>query len=202
MVNRSPAAKTVLSDLEVEHREVEGKMYYIKYFVDGKGDCITIATVRPETMFADVAIAVHPKDKRYKKRIGKNVLIPIINKSIPVIADDEVQMEMGTGALKITPTHSETDYHIAWRHDLPMDNFAFDKQDIFTDLAGEMLAGQSIVDFEQNLIQHLVEIDNLEKVEDYTHSVPFCERTGCRVQPFLSTQWFMDVAPAASDILG
>lgn len=96
MVNRSPQAKTVLSDLEVEHKELDGKMYYIKYFVDGKGDCITIATVRPETMFADVAVAVHPKDKRYKKRIGKHVLIPIINKSIPIIADEEVDMELGT----------------------------------------------------------------------------------------------------------
>ena len=94
MVNRSPKAKTVLSDLEVEHREEEGKMYYVKYFVDGKGDCITVATVRPETMFADVAVAVHPKDKRYKKWIGRNVLIPIINKSIPVIADEEVDMNL------------------------------------------------------------------------------------------------------------
>ncbi len=201
MVNRSPEAKTVLSDLEVDHKDVEGKMYYIKYFVDGKGDCITVATVRPETMFADVAVAVHPKDKRYKKRIGKNVLIPIINKSIPVIADEEVQMDMGTGALKITPTHSETDYHIAWRHNLPMDNFAFDKQGNFTELAGEMLAWQSIVDFEENLVHHLAEIDNLDKIEDHTHKVPYCSRTGCRVQPFLSTQWFMDVVPATQQIM-
>ncbi len=201
MVNRSPKAKTVLSDLEVEHREVEGNMYYIKYFIDGKWDCITIATVRPETMFADVAVAVHPKDKRYKKFIGKRVLIPIVNRSIPVIADEEVNMEIGTWALKITPTHSETDYHIAMRHDLPMDNFSFTKEGQFTELAWETFAGQDIADFEENLIHHLGEISNLDRVEDYTHSVPFCERTWCRVQPFLSTQWFMNVAPAAEKIM-
>ncbi len=201
MVNWSPKAETVLSDLEVVHKEQEGKMYYIKYFVDGKGDCITIATVRPETMFADVAVAVHPKDKRYKKWIGRSVLIPIINKSIPVIADEEVDMNLGTWALKITPTHSETDYHIAWRHDLPMDNFAFDKQENFTELAGEDLAGHPIKEFEENLIHHLAEIWNLDKIEDHTHSVPYCERTGCRVQPFLSTQWFMNIDPAAKKII-
>ncbi len=201
MVNRSPKAKTVLSDLEVEHKEVEGKMYYIKYFVDGKWDCITIATVRPETMFADVAIAVHPKDKRYKKRIWRNILIPIINKSIPIIADEEVDINMWTWALKITPTHSETDYHIAWRHNLPMDNFALDKQGNFTELAWEMLAGQPADEFEENLIHHLKEIWNLDRVEDHTHSVPYCERTWCRVQPFLSTQWFMNVKPAAEKII-
>lgn len=91
MVNRSPGAQTVLSDLEVEYKDVETKMYYIRYFVQGKGDSITIATMRPETIFADVAIAVHPKDRRYKKRIGKNVLIPIVNRAIPVIADEAVQ---------------------------------------------------------------------------------------------------------------
>lgn len=93
MVNRSPEAKTVLSDLEVEYKEVTTKLYYIKYFVQGKGESLTVATVRPETMFGDVAVAVHPKDRRYKKWIGKNVLIPIVNKQIPIIADETVSME-------------------------------------------------------------------------------------------------------------
>ena len=93
MVNRSPGAKTVLSDLEVEYKEEKGKMYYLRYFVDGKGDSITIATVRPETIFADVAVAVHPKDRRYKKRIGRHVLIPIVNRSIPIIADERVAID-------------------------------------------------------------------------------------------------------------
>ena len=96
MVNRSPGANTVVSDLEVNHKEEKSTMYYIRYFVEGKGDSITVATVRPETIFADVAVAVHPKDRRYKKRIGKNVLIPIVNRAIPVIADERVAIDFGT----------------------------------------------------------------------------------------------------------
>lgn len=95
-MNRSPGAQTVVSDLEVEYKEVESKLYYIRYFIEGKGDSITIATTRPETIFADVAIAVHPKDRRYKKFIGKQVLIPIVNRPIPVIADESVAMDFGT----------------------------------------------------------------------------------------------------------
>ena len=96
MVNRSPDAQTVLSDLEVEFKEIESKLYYVRYFVEGKGDSITVATTRPETIFADVAIAVHPKDRRFKKRIGRNVLIPIVNRPIPVIADEDVAIDFGT----------------------------------------------------------------------------------------------------------
>lgn len=95
-MNRSPGAQTVVSDLEVEYKEVESKLYYIRYFIEGKGDSITIATTRPETIFADVAIAVHPKDRRYKKFVGKQVLIPIVNRPIPVIADESVAMDFGT----------------------------------------------------------------------------------------------------------
>jgi valyl-tRNA synthetase len=135
MVNRSPGAQTVVSDMEVEYKEETTNLYYIRYFVEGKGDSIVVATIRPETMFADVALAVHPKDKRYKKMIGKNVLIPLINKPIPVIADERVLMDFGTGALKITPAHSLDDYHIAWDHNLSMDRFAIDKHNTFTALA-------------------------------------------------------------------
>jgi len=110
-------------------------MYYLRYFVEGKGDNITIATTRPETIFADVAVAVHPKDRRYKKWIGKNVLIPLINKPIPVIADEAIDFDFGTGAMKVTPTHDEMDYEIGKRHSLPMNQFAFDKNVKFTKLA-------------------------------------------------------------------
>ncbi len=118
----------MVSDSEVVHKEEEGNLYYIKYFIQGKGDSITIATTRPETIFADVAVAVSPHDKRYKKIVGKNVLIPIINKPIPVIADAAVDMTFGTGALKITPTHDPVDYEIGMRNSLPMDRFAIDKK--------------------------------------------------------------------------
>lgn len=201
MINRSPKAKTVLSDLEVNFKEKEGKMYYIKYFVDGKWKCITVATARPETIFADVAVAVHPKDKRYKKRIGKHVLIPLINRSIPIIADESVDMHLWTGALKITPTHAEVDYEIAKRHDLSLEYYAINKDGTFSDLAWENFAGKDVYEFEENFVQHLNEIGNIEKIEDHVHSVPYCERTWCRVQPLLSTQWFMDVSWAAQKIL-
>ncbi len=200
MVNRSPDAKTVLSDLEVEFVQEEGKMYYIRYFVEGKGDNITIATVRPETIFADVAIAVHPKDRRYKKWIGKNVLIPIVNRTIPVIADDRVAIDFGTGALKITPTHSQTDREIARDHKLPMDRFAFDRNNKFTHWAGDELVGLNIYDYLENMLHQLGEIGNLVETKPHVSSVPYCTRTGCRVQPMLSQQRFMDVQEAADRI--
>jgi valyl-tRNA synthetase len=200
MVNRSPEAKTVLSDLEVEHKQVTTKLYYIKYFVQGKGESLTVATVRPETMFGDVAVAVHPKDRRYKKWIGKNVLIPIVNKQIPIIADETVSMEFGTGVLKITPSHSEEDFLIARKHELPVEKYAIDKENNYTEHAGEELEGKQAYDFMDNLIQLLDEIGNLEKVVDYETTIPYCERTWCRVQPLLSQQWFFDVQQAADQV--
>ena len=197
MVNRSPGANTVLSDLEVVYKEEPGKMYYVRYFVEGKGDSIVVATVRPETIFADVAIAVHPKDRRYKKWIGKNVLIPIVNRAIPVIADEHVAIDFGTGALKITPTHAEVDYEIAKEHELSMEYYAFDKENKFTEWAGEELQWLDIYEYFDNLIQLLDEIGNLSEIKDHISSVPYCERTWVRVQPLLSAQWFMNVAPAA-----
>lgn len=128
IVNRSVGTQSVVSDSEVVHKEEEGNLYYLKYFIQGKGDSITIATTRPETIFADVAVAVSPHDKRYKKLVGKNVLIPIINKPIPVITDEAVDMTFGTGALKITPTHDPVDYEVGIRNNLPMDRFAIDKK--------------------------------------------------------------------------
>lgn len=201
MVNWSPKAKTVLSDLEVKFEEKVWKMYYIKYFVDGKWKCITVATARPETMFADVAVAVHPKDKRYKKWIWKHVLIPIVNRSIPVIADESVDMHLWTWALKVTPAHAEVDFEIAKRHDLSLEYFAIEKDWTFSDIAGDSFAWKDVYEFEENFIQHLQEIWNIEKIEEHIHSVPYCDRTWCRVQPLLSTQRFMDVSWAAQKIL-
>ena len=200
MVNRSPGAQTVLSDLEVENRTEQTKLYYIKYFVDGKGESLTVATVRPETMFGDVAIAVHPKDRRYKRRIGKNVLIPIINRSIPIIADESVSMEFGTGILKITPAHAEEDFLIAKKHNLPIDIFALDLQNRYTAHAGPTLEGRDAYEFMGNLTQQIDEIGNLEKIVPYETTIPYCERTGCRVQPMLSRQRFFDVRDAATKV--
>lgn len=127
MVNYSPALESVISDIEVEHVEVEEKMYYVNYFVAGSDKELLIATTRPETLLGDQAVAVHPKDKRYKKLIGRSVILPIVNKEIPIIADEMVDMEFGTGVVKITPAHDPTDFETAKRHNLRRDYTVIDR---------------------------------------------------------------------------
>ena len=195
MTNWCPRCQTVLSDLEVLMKEWQGKLVYIKYFITWKWDSITVATTRPETMFADVAIAVNPSDKRYKKYIWKTVQIPIINREIPVIWDYDVDISFWTWALKITPTHDKADFEIAKRHNLPMDLYAIDKDWKLTDICGSF-AWTKVDNAAELVIEHLENIWNLEKVEDYTHNVPRCERCDTLVQPLVSEQWFMDVQEA------
>ena len=197
IVNWCPRCQTVLSDIEVKYKEEKGKLYYIRYFVEWKWYYITVATTRPETMFADVAVAVNPKDRRYKKYIWKKVLIPIINKSIPVIADEHVDPQFGTWALKITPTHDPDDFEIAQRHNLPMDRFAIDKDGKFTSLAWDDFVWRDVYEDLDRVITYLKEIDNLEKIEDHVHKVPYCDRCWTRIQPMVSLQWFVDVKEAA-----
>jgi valyl-tRNA synthetase len=200
IVNRSVGTQSVISDIEIVYKEVEGRFYHLKYFLEGKGESITVATTRPETIFADVAIAVSPHDKRYKKMIGKKVLIPIINRAIPIIADEAVDMTFGTGALKVTPAHDLTDFEIGKRNNLPLDVFAIDKAGNFTAQAG-IYAGRKVDDAFEGFVQELGEINNLEKMEPHTHTVPFCERSGTRIQPMVSQQWFFDVAEPAAKAL-
>lgn len=130
MVNYSPALESVISDIEVEHIEVEEKMYYINYFVAGSDNELLIATTRPETLLGDQAVMVHPKDKRYKKLIGRNVILPIVNKEIPIIADETVDMEFGTGVVKVTPAHDPTDFEVAKRHGLKTNYQVIEKNGI------------------------------------------------------------------------
>ncbi len=196
IVNRCSNDRTVISDIEVEYKEKEWKLYYINYFVEWKWYYIPVATVRPETIFGDVAVAVNPYDKRYKKYIGKNVLIPIINKPIPIIADEWVDISFGTWVLKITPTHDSHDFEIWKKHWLPLDHYAIASNWKLTELAWEF-AGHKVEDVFENIIQYLDEIGNLEKVEKYTNNQPFCERCGSVIQPMVSEQWFMDVSSAA-----
>ena len=127
MVNYSPVLESVISDIEVEHQEIDEKMYYINYFVSGSDKELLVATTRPETLLGDQAVAVHPKDKRYKKLIGKSVILPIVNKEIPIIADDSIDMEFGTGVVKITPAHDPSDFEMARRHGLRTDYRVIDK---------------------------------------------------------------------------
>ena len=195
MTNWCPRCQTVLSDLEVLMKEWQGKLVYIKYFVTWKWDSITVATTRPETMFADVAIAVNPSDKRYKKYIWKTVQIPIVNREIPVIWDYDVDISFWTWALKITPTHDKADFEIAKRHDLPMDLYAINKEGKLTDICWSF-AWTNVENSVELVIDYLENIGNIEKVEDYTHNVPRCERCDTLVQPLVSEQWFMDVQEA------
>ena len=132
MVNYSPVLESVISDIEVEYEELDEKMYYVNYFVSGSDKEIMVATTRPETMLADQAIAVHPKDKRYKKLIGKSVVLPIVNKDIPIIADETVDMEFGTGVVKITPAHDPNDFEFAKRHNIRTNYTVIDKNGYMT----------------------------------------------------------------------
>lgn len=191
IINRCPRCQTVLSDLEVEYKDIVWKLYYIKYYNPEKSDFITVATSRPETMFGDVAIAVHPDWKR-KNRIWKSVCIPISNKEIPVIAEDSISLDFGTGALKITPVHDPVDFALGQKHKLPLDIFAFDKSGIRSDIAGRFQWKNIKKDFEE-LIQHLENEKSLEKIEEYPTTNPHCERCNTRVEPLVSNQRFVDV---------
>ena len=156
MVNYDPVLKTVVSDQEVIHREEEGKLYYITYFVSGSDSEVIIATTRPETMLGDVAVAVHPKDKRYKKLVkaGKKLILPIVNREIPLIADEMVDMDFGTGAVKITPAHDPNDFEVAKRHNLPLDTIVLGKDGTMTKIAG-IFAGQDFLTARQNIVELL-----------------------------------------------
>lgn len=156
MVNYDPVLKTVVSDQEVLHREEEGKLYYITYFVSGSDNEVIVATTRPETLLGDVAVAVHPKDKKYKKllKAGKKLILPIVNREIPLIADEAVDMDFGTGAVKITPAHDAFDFELAKRHGLPLDNIVLGKDGCMTKVAG-IFAGQDFKTARGNIVELL-----------------------------------------------
>ena len=200
IINWCPRCQTVLSDIEVNYEEEEWKLVYIKYFIVWKEDALTVATTRPETMFADVAIAVNPQDNRYKKFIWKNVYIPIVNREIPVIWDYDVDRTFGTWVLKITPTHDPADFEIAQRHGLPMDIFAIDKDWKLTEYAGKF-KGLDANKTVESILKHLDDIGNLEKIEPYTHKVPKCSRCDTVIQPMVSNQWFVDIAESAKSAI-
>ncbi|MDD2565480.1 MAG: valine--tRNA ligase, partial [Candidatus Gracilibacteria bacterium] len=200
MVNFSPALQTVVSDIEVVHKEEETNMYYITYFVSGSDNELIIATTRPETLLADQAIAVNPKDKRYKKMIGRNVILPIVNKEIPIIGDDNVDKDFGTGVLKITPAHDPADFQIAKKHNLKLDFSAIDRNGRMTREAG-IFAGQDYITARQNIVELLRSKGNLVKIEPYTHKVGYCERTGCKIETVVSTQWFVKSSEMVNKVI-
>jgi valyl-tRNA synthetase len=201
MVNYSPALDSVISDIEVEHIEVEEKMYYINYFVSGTDNELTVATTRPETLLWDLAVAVHPKDKRYKKLIGKNVILPILNKEIPIIGDEMVDMEFGTWVVKITPAHDPADFDTAKRHGIRTDFQVVDKYGYMTPDAILFVWQYGATEARNNIVELLRAKWNLVKVEPYTHKVGFCERSKCRVESVISTQWFVRASKMAEKVI-
>lgn len=187
-----------LSDIEVEYKENNGKLYYLRYFLEDSKDYIIVATTRPETYFGDTAVMVNPEDSRYSHLIGKKVILPLLNKAIPIIADSHVDMEFGTGAVKVTPAHDTNDYEVGKRHNLEQITI-FDKKGILNEFAGEF-EGLERLEAREKIIATLQETGFIEKIEDYKNQVGHCYRCGNVVEPYISKQWFLKKEIAAKAI--
>ncbi|MDQ3393394.1 MAG: valine--tRNA ligase [Bacteroidota bacterium] len=189
MVNWDPQGKTAVSDDEVIYKEVNSKLYYIKYQIDGEDNFLTIATTRPETLLGDTALCINPNDERYKHLKGKNAIVPLVNRAVPIIEDEYVNMEFGTGCLKVTPAHDINDYELGQKHRL-------DSIDIFNDDGtinekGGLYIGEDRFVVRKKIVKELDEKSLLEKAEDYKNNVGFSERTDAVIEPKLSMQWFV-----------
>jgi valyl-tRNA synthetase len=189
IVNWDPGSRSAISDLEVEQREVAGTLYSIRYDLEGGGD-VTVATVRPETMLADTAVAVHPADERYRHLIGRTAILPLVGRQLPIIADDYVKADFGTGALKITPGHDPNDFEIGRRHGLP-EVTVIAEDGRMTEQAGERFAGLSVLDARPAVVEALTSEGRITATEPYVHEVPYSHRSGERIEPLISLQWFM-----------
>ncbi|MBN2348436.1 MAG: valine--tRNA ligase [Bacteroidales bacterium] len=199
MVNWDPQAKTAVSDEEVIYKEVQSKLYYVRYKISDDSGYVTIATTRPETILGDTAVCVNPGDERYKHLKGKKVYIPLINRLVPVIQDDYVDMEFGTGCLKITPAHDENDYEIGIRHNL-------ESIDIFNDDGtlseqAQLYVGKDRFEVRKLIVKELEEKGHIVKIEDYINKVGYSERTDAVIEPKLSMQWFLKMKELAQPAL-
>ena len=199
MVNWDPSAQTAVSDEEVIYKELQSKLYYLRYQVEGSDEYITIATTRPETILGDTAVCINPKDERFAHLRGKRCIVPLVNRSIPIIEDEYVDMEFGTGALKITPAHDIHDYEIGDRHNL-------ETIDIFNDNgtmseAAQLYVGKDRFEVRDLIMPDLEKAGNLVKVEDYVNKVGFSERTDAVIEPKLSMQWFLNMKELAKPAL-
>ncbi|MEG8979032.1 valine--tRNA ligase [Priestia megaterium] len=195
IINWDPATKTALSDIEVIYKDVQGAFYHMRYpLADGSGH-IEIATTRPETMLGDTAVAVHPEDDRYKHLIGKKVVLPIVGREIPIVGDDYVDMEFGSGAVKITPAHDPNDFEIGNRHNLER-ILVMNQDGTMNDKAGKY-EGMDRFACRKQIVKDLQENGVLFNIEDHMHSVGHSERSGAVVEPYLSTQWFVKMQPLA-----
>jgi valyl-tRNA synthetase len=201
MVNWDPGTRSAISDLEVEEREVTDTLYYVDYPLASGGGSVTVATVRPETMLADTAIAVHPDDDRYTRLIGETAILPLVGRRLKIIADPYVKPEFGTGALKITPGHDPNDFEIGRAHGLE-EVIAIGEDGRMTEAAGPRFAGMAVGEARDAVVAALREESRIARTEQYIHNVPYSHRSGERIEPLISLQWFMrmdDLARPAID---
>ena len=195
IINWCPDCKTALSDAEVEYSEQDSNLWYVRYRAEDGGEGLVVATTRPETMLGDTAVAVHPEDGRYTHLVGKNVILPILNKPIPVVADGYVEQEFGTGCVKITPAHDPNDFEVGVRHNLPMPRVIADDGKM-NELAGRF-CGMEARECRKQIVKELEAIGALVKVEPYKHNVGTCYRCHTTVEPLISKQWFVATKPLA-----
>lgn len=199
IINWDPAARTALSTEEVVYKDVEGAFYHIKYFIEDSDEYLEVATTRPETLFGDTAVAVNPDDDRYKKYIGKNVILPILNKKIPVIADMHADMEFGTGVVKITPAHDPNDFEVGNRHNLER-IIIMNTDGTMNENAGTY-QGLDRFECRDKVVEDLKNSNLLIKIEPINHNVGFSDRSDVMIEPYLSKQWFVKMRPLADRVL-
>ncbi|MBR0461417.1 MAG: valine--tRNA ligase [Erysipelotrichaceae bacterium] len=199
VINWDPVAKTALSNIEVIHKDVKGKMYYFRYKVVDSDETFDVATTRPETMYGDVCVVVHPQDEKLNHLIGKKCINPANGDVLPIIGDEYIEIGFGTGAMKCTPAHDPNDYQIALRHDLEMP-ICMNEDGTMNELAGD-LNGLDRYDAREKTVAKIEASGQLVKIEDIEHSVGFSERTDVMVEPYLSKQWFVKMKPLADDVL-
>jgi len=200
LVNRCPRCNTVLSDIEIEHKELQGKLYYIKYPVPEGEGAIVVATTRPETMLGDTGVAVHPDDERYKAFHGKILLLPLVNRKIPVITDSRVEKDFGTGAVKVTPAHDPVDFELGKLHGLEQ-VIVIDGSGKMTEAAGAEFKGLDRFECRRRVVERLLEQGLLVRVEDYPHMVGHHDRCKTVIEPHLSWQWFVKMASLAKEAI-
>ncbi|WP_431856403.1 valine--tRNA ligase [Azospirillum sp.] len=197
LVNWDPKLHTAISDLEVEQREIKGNLWHFRYPIEGEpGRFIVVATTRPETMLGDTAVAVHPEDERYKDLIGKNVVLPLVGRLIPIVGDEYADPETGSGAVKITPAHDFNDFAVGKRHGLEAINI-MDRDARLTDAVPEPYRGLDRYEARKKVVADLEALELLEKIEPHTHKVPHGDRSGVAIEPWLTDQWYVDAATLA-----